>query len=130
LIPERGHAHFAAAGAKPLQQTQCGIDPIGRRHFEPLKRSRIGAPREQVEYWTGKIDPRDLWLAMRAKSRTGIPESSNDAGPEPRRTACALVRRIHRDAFEREPVDATLCVVTRDFHQPCIDNSGDARNRQ
>ena len=73
--------------AEAAQQTECRVNAIGRRRFEPVERQRIGAPCEQIEDRAREIDASDFGFTMRPQPIARIPQPAHEARPQPRRAA-------------------------------------------
>ena len=70
----------------------------------------------------------DFRLALGPQPIALVPEAPHYTGAQPSGAAGPLVRGIHRDALEREAVDATLAVVARDLLHAAVDHDCDTRH--
>ena len=108
--------------AEAAQQTECRANSIGRRRFEPVERQRISSPREQIEDRGREVDASDFGFTMRPQPIASSPQPAHEARPQARCAARPLLRRIGRDALEREAVDTAVGVISGDLHLPRVDD--------
>src|SRR5581483_3151195 len=65
--------------------------------FEPVERTRVPAPRNDVDHRTRKIDALHVGFAVRAQTIACIPRTSDDAGRFSAGAAGALIGRVRGD---------------------------------
>jgi hypothetical protein len=131
---KRKRVHLLSSGgdpavgdrAEPREQIESPIDRLVRRPLEPLERSRVPAPGEDVEKRAGQIDAPDLWLAVIEELLPFVPEARRPSGRRPSRAARPLVGGIARDPLRLEPVDADGGIVTNHLVQAAVDDLGDS----
>src|SRR5436309_5318148 len=97
--------------SKPHEQLHCRIERLVSWSVEPLQRTRIAAPDEDVQHSAREIDPMDLGLAVRPQPIARIPQTAHDACRDAPRTSGALIGSIRCDALGLEAVDAALGIV-------------------
>ena len=108
--------------AQAAEQRECGRHGIGRRRFEPVEGLRPRAPRQHVEHGSGQIDAVDVGLACGAQAIVRMPQAAHDARPEPGGPTGSLIRRVERDAFGHQRIEAPVGVVARDLHEAGVDH--------
>ena len=91
---------------------------------------RVRAPRQDRQQRRGQIDAMNLGFAMRPQPIARVPQSADDAGPEPRGAAGPLIGAVERDSLGRQRIDAAFGIVARDLLQAGVDHRRDAGDGQ
>ena len=117
--------------AEPRQQRHRRCDRDRRSAGRTIRRCPADAPQARIDSsGAGQIDAMNLGFAMRPQSIARVPQPPDDAGPEPRGAAGALIGAVERDALGRQRIDAAIGVVARDLLQAGVDHRRHAGNGQ
>ena len=111
-----------------FKQSYRRLDGVWSRCLEPIERSGIRAPFDDVENHARQINTMNVWFPMRPKAIVRFPKPVHDARTSSACAAGSLICGILRDALDRKAVDCPRRVVPGHLLKAGIDNRRHARN--
>ncbi len=115
---------------EPLQERNRGVDRIRARRLEPVERTRVAPPRDDVEHRGREVDAVNLRFAVWPQSIAAVPQPANHTRGQTSGASSALLGGIGRDSFEDQSVDGAIGVVPRHLVYAAVYDGRHARHRQ